>query len=247
MAAKPLIGITSSLDTGMRSGSLELGRWVCFQSYNYIRSVSNAGGIPVLIPVMAERSARKALLDRVDGLIFSGSNDIHPKYYGEEPLKTGGPFDDTRLPPEIDLAKEAMRRDMPILGVCGGCQTLNIATGGSLYQDIYDQLKTKIQHSQQMNFSKPHHSVSIVKGTLLRKLLGKDKIMVNSMHHMSCNKPGRGAAFCATAPDGIIEAVEFPDYTFCLTVQWHPEYLFGNDNAGRLFKGFIKAAAKAME
>ena len=228
-----LIGVTPDLDTP--TGRLYLNR-------DYPEAVLRAGGLPVMLPLTAEESAWETMLNRVDGLLLSGGGDIDPALYGEERLPECGEAIALRDRMELALCRLALQRDLPLLGVCRGLQTLNVALGGSLYQDIGVQYGRQIVHPRHDMAREKVHGVRVEKGSRLYAVTGLTAFQVNSRHHQAVKALGRGLTASAWAEDGLIEAVEMPEKKFALAVQWHPEALSDRyPEAHALFRAFVEA------
>lgn len=223
---RPVIGITCNLDNIENNYYLRN----C-----YVISVQKAGGLPVVIPSMEDTAEINEYLDCCHGIILSGGGDIDPFYWGELPEWGIGSINPMRDAFELAIARAAMDKKIPLLGICRGCQVINVACGGSLIQDLSGDMS----HQQNAPRNYPIHSISIKNNTLLSSITGNSRIRVNSFHHQAVKRPGHGLRICAYAPDGIIEAVERIDLPFCLGVQWHPESLndYYSDN---LFGAFVK-------
>ncbi len=239
---RPIIGITSDYNGGDRP---EFGGKIptCFLRDRYVHAIEATGGISLILPPLESPSkSARSILERIDGLLLTGSGpDIDPVLYGERrrfPFKTVHP---KRFSLERELVREAMKKKMPILGICGGMQMLNVAAGGSLYQDIRKQIPKSIQHQRD---GKPAHLIEVKKGTLLSKIVKQDRLRVNSSHHQGVKQVAPGYVVNASAPDGVIEGIEAVGYPFVLGVQWHPEYLNPDDRSDILFKAFLKMAAQ---
>jgi putative glutamine amidotransferase len=209
---------------------------------DYVRSVEKAGGLPlVFAPGRPEDAA--ALLDRVDALVLSGGADVDPAQYDETPHETV-----TRVIPERDvfelaLCREALRRDLPILAICRGHQVLNVATGGTLVQDIPSQLPGAGAHDPDTERWETAHEVLVLPGTRLREILGSAKVAVNSFHHQAVKDLGQGLVLSArAADDGVVEGIEMPDRRFVVGVQWHPEAFWDHEPHDPLFRAFVRAA-----
>jgi putative glutamine amidotransferase len=204
--------------------------------------VAAAGGVPLLIPCSSDSSLVGDFLEAVDGLLFSGSgSDIDPAHYGEEPHPALGPSNPDRLGFELELARRALEGPLPLLGICGGLQTLNVAGGGTLYQDIASQMPGALQHKPDVPSSQPVHSVSLDGTSRLRSIVGRATLEVNSTHHQSVKDVATPFVVCAVASDGVVEAVEAPGERFVLGVQWHPEYMAGACPASRaIFEAFVE-------
>lgn len=210
----------------------------------YVRSVLDAGGAPVLLPVITDLEALSALMDDLDGLLLSGGGDLNPLYVGEEPIRTLQDGDTLRDEYDLLLLRLAARRQLPLMGICRGHQLMNAAFGGRLYQDMYAQTdRTLLKHSQAMPREQVSHTVCLAEGSRLREWLGKDTLAVNSFHHQAVQEPAPGWIASAEAPDGINEAAEHPERPW-LSVQWHPEALAaeGDETMHRLFAGLVKEA-----
>lgn len=209
---------------------------------DYVTSVLNAGGIPVIFPYTTDLTTIQALIEQVDGLLLTGGADVDPALYGEEPLLGLGQIKPDRDQFERLLVNEALQKDVPIFAICRGNQMLNIAAGGSSFQDINSQIPNIIQHKQFAPRDHLSHSVQIEKNTLLHNILGTDTIKVNSFHHQAVKTFAPGFQISALASDGVIEAIESQNHKFVLGVQWHPGSLTQKDpHAQRLFLSFIKA------
>lgn len=212
---RPLIGITGNFDNSS-----------CCLAEGYFLSVLNAGGIPVILPPYEETDTLCGLLDRLDGIIFSGGGDINPPLLDEMPSVKLHSVCHLRDVQELLLARLAYDRQIPMLGICKGIQILMAALGGKIYQDIYSQAEgTLMKHSQDLERSYPSHSVNIVPGSVLHGIFRAEQIAVNSFHHQAVMTPAPGFRVSATSEDGIIEAVESVEHKSIIGVQWHPECL----------------------
>ena len=236
MGNRPVIGISGNI-TKENCYSL---------NHTYFDVILEAGGLPVLLPVTADPAVVEDMLDALDGVVLAGGVDIHPSYFGEEVLPGCGEIDERRDAFELLLTRRAIERGMPLLGICRGVQVLNVALGGTLYQDIDTEVSSEhIAHRQKQPFSYVSHPVDVVPGTLLHRVLGTERVMVNSLHHQAIHRPGAWKV-CALAPDGLVEAAELPGHPFFLGVQWHPEQLQQRDAASwALFSAFVDACACA--
>jgi putative glutamine amidotransferase len=239
----PLIAITCSRMIGGAWSAYSPGHFMDFAFDEYSRAVGHYGGAPVQLPIAQTDATLATILERIDGVILSGGPDIHPRHYGEAPRKNLGEIDADCDRMELAVARQAHARDLPILAICRGIQTLNVGLGGTLYQDIASQVEGSIEHRQRADKSVNTHQVSIAAGSRLAAILGRKRIWVNGKHHQAVKDPAPGLVVSATAPDGVVEAVEDPSKTFVLGVQWHPEGTWRIDrHAGRLFKAFLEAA-----
>lgn len=230
----PLIGITGNFS----DGNLSLAQ-------GYYQSVIRAGGVPLIIPPYEDMDLLINTLDTLDGILLSGGGDINPLFLGEEPsqgLHSVNPYRDRQ---ELMLVRLAANRQIPILGICRGIQIMNAALGGSLCQDIYTEADgTPLKHSQEMDRAFASHTINIAKDSLLYRIMRTEKLPVNSFHHQAVKAPAPGFRISATAPDGIIEAIESTEHKSMLGVQWHPEcFILNHDRCMMpLFGWLIKEA-----
>ena len=172
-----------------------------------------------------EPAAALDYLDGLDGLIVTGGDfDVDPALFGAAARHDSITTKDRRTAFELALTRAALARDLPLLGICGGQQLLNVALGGTLIQHIPDEVPGALAHEQPNPRSEPGHVIRLEPGSLLQRICGVEKMAVNSAHHQAVKAPGPGVLVSAQAPDGVIEGIEAPDRRFCLGVQWHPEY-----------------------
>jgi putative glutamine amidotransferase len=243
---KALIGVTTSelrpgeLRTLRRHGDppnpeMALGM-------TYVRVIEAAGALPVVLPPLGHPDVPR-LLARLDAVVLSGGPDLAPAAYGAKPHVELGPTEPRLDSFEYRLAREALRLDMPILGICRGAQTLNVARGGTLHQHLPDVVGDAIAHRQTEDGQLPTHSVTIRPASRLAAVLGTTHLSVNSFHHQAVDRLGSGLRACAWAPDGTIEAIEDPGQTFVLAVQWHAETLQGAPAQLALFEELVNVAA----
>lgn len=210
----------------------------------YFRKIEKAGGLPLLIPHLEEKLWPQ-LIEQFDGFLLSGGGDIASLYFNEEPLRGQGEVFPPRDRMELYIVKQAIKRNIPLLGICRGMQVINVAAGGTIYQDIYEQRKNNLQHCQGAPRNYPSHTVEISENSLLLNITGKKTIQVNSFHHQAVCETAPGLRGSAAAADGIIEAVESADLSFLLGVQWHPESLDDPASAA-LFSYFIKCISSNL-
>lgn len=197
-----------------------------------------------MIPLLADEALLRALYDRMDGLLLSGGVDVHPRLYGEEVHARCGAISEVRDDVELALIRWARADRKPVLAICRGIQTLNVALGGSLYQDIEAMVPRAVRHDCHSGNGRNHvaHDVVVSPGSRLAHLVGTDLLPVNSFHHQAIKDLALGLTVTAWAPDGIIEAVEEEGRPFVLGVQWHPEELAAEDGrAQRLFDALVEA------
>jgi putative glutamine amidotransferase len=225
---KPLIGITTSelrpgeLRTLQRHGEPPNAEMAL--GMTYVRAIEAAGGIPMVVPPVGDRDARR-LLGRLDGLVLSGGPDLAPGAYGARPHVELGPTEPHLDRFEFAIAREAVRLGLPTLGICRGAQTLNVARGGTLHQHLPDVVGDAIAHRQIEDGRTPTHPVAVGPRSRLAAVLGTTELHVNSFHHQAVDRLGDGLCASAWAPDGTIEAIEDPGQPFLLAVQWHAETL----------------------
>ena len=234
---KPIIGVTPQFDSEHNRIKIETA---------YFKAIKEAGGIPILLPLHNNASDLKELVEHLDGIIFSGGPDVHPQYFGEDPIPECGVIVEERDELELNLVEIVMEKGIPILGICRGIQTINIALGGDIYQDIKTQtdFDIRIAHYQKSKDSIATHRVSIVPETLLSRIISEEQILVNSFHHQSVREVAESLTVAAYSNDGLVEAVTKEDYPFFLAVQWHPEELFATDKyAQQIFLEFVNAAS----
>jgi putative glutamine amidotransferase len=241
----PLIGITCSRVTGGAWGLYSLGHFMDYTFTEYSEAIRHCGGAPVLIPAAQTTETIETILGRVEGLILSGGPDIHPRAYGEQPIEGLGEVDEGLDRMELEAARMALRKDIPLLAICRGIQTLNVALGGTLYQDIPRQVQGAINHAQKADKAVSTHSVRIEGKTLLHRVILRKEIWVNSKHHQAIKDVASPLIVSARSGDGMIEAVEAPSKKFALGVQWHPEGTWNvSADSKRLFRAFVQAASK---
>lgn len=236
----PLIGVTTSISVGKDPERASVNS-------AYLAAVQAAGGVPVLLPPQLDPRAEEELLSRCDGFLLPGGGDLDPATFNEPPHPTLYEVAPARDRLELTLVGAALEARKPILAVCRGIQVLNVALGGTLFQDVGTDPGTEIQHQQDKAGkprNEPTHAVKIVAGSRLAQVLGTTDLSVNSMHHQAVKTLGRGLVPVAFAPDTIIEGVELEDAErFVLGVQWHPEELTDRDPAARrLFAALVAAA-----
>lgn len=239
----PLIGITMDSEDGSPS-SYSKFNWYALRE-NYAGSIRHAGGIP--LPLPHENALVDTYLDMIGGLVITGGAfDVDPSLYGDGDAHDTVVTKDGRTAFEMAITKGALKRDMPILGICGGQQLLHVILGGKLVQHIPDHYDNPLAHEQPNPRDEAGHEVIIKPGTLLHKIVGVEKMAVNSAHHQSVLDEPAGIVVNASAEDGVLEGIEAPDKTFCLGVQWHPEFHICEGDI-KIFDAFITAAKAYKE
>ena len=240
--ARPIIGITVDIQETVNSRGVREKRYWIKQAL--AAAVAKAGGEPFLLPFIASRQRARHIMGALDGLLISGGDfDIDPRSYGERRRKECGPAVPERTKSELLLLAAALAAHKPVLGICGGCQLINVHFGGSLYQDIPSQKKNALGHSQPQPHAQPSHRVAVAAKTQLAAITGSASLAVNSTHHQAVKIPGSGLLPSAMAPDGIIEGIEAADDRFIVGVQWHPEFLIRQKPHAALFGALTRAAA----
>lgn len=217
----PLIGITLDYETTPTYSKLP---WYALRE-NYCTSVSEHGALAFPLPHDVDKV--EAYLDLIDGLLITGGAfDVPPHLYGESVASDKVSTKTNRTLFEWAITQGALARKIPILGICGGEQLLNVVLGGTLIQHIPDTIANCLLHEQPNPRTEPGHTIRVVEGTLLHSIVGKTQMAVNSAHHQAVAKPGHDLIINAVAPDGVVEGVELPAtiHPFCLGVEWHPEY-----------------------
>lgn len=239
--ARPVIGVT--LD------SEEAGGYASFPWYalreNYCEAVVLAGGLPMALshhPDLAED-----YLSQIDGLIVTGGNfDVDPEIYGNASRHESVRTKDRRTAFEFSITKAALQYDMPVFGICGGQQLLNVILGGTLIQHIDDEVTDALPHEQPNPRNEAGHSIKITPDTMLHRITDVGVLNVNSAHHQAVKTVGGGTLINAVAEDGVIEGIEAPRYRFCLGLQWHPEFHI-SDADRKIFEAFVSECSHGKE
>ena len=240
---RPVIGISTSII--IDGGGMFPGYNRSYVNRDYVRSVLAASGVPLMLPMTDDREAIDQMLSLCDGLILSGGHDVCPMNYNSEPHRGLGEISPERDEFDIYLYSRAKELDLPLLGICRGFQINAASEGGSIYQDLGEFPGNALKHSQGHTPSMPSHHITIEKGSKLEKIVGKDRITVNSFHHQIVADAGEAMNVVAKADDGAIEAIEHKTARFVLGVQWHPEMMHAsNPYALALFKALVNEAAK---
>jgi putative glutamine amidotransferase len=233
---KPLIGIT--LDSEQPGGYSKFP-WYAVRE-NYCDAVADAGGLPLLLPHQPGLAVN--YLDMIDGLVITGGAfDVDPTLFGDTIRHETIVTKDRRTAFELSVTKGAIDQDMPVLGICGGQQLLNVVLGGTLIQHIPEEIEDALAHEQPNPRDEPGHDILVKTNTLLHQITGTQIMSVNSAHHQAVKAIACPVIINATAPDGVIEGIELPGKRFCLGVQWHPEFSIDPGDK-RIFDAFIDAA-----
>ena len=239
MHTSPVVAVTASIREEERPRRIRLNA-------AYLTAIENAGLVPLVVPPLADPDAADRILAGVDGLVLTGGEDVAPEYFGEARHPRLGTVNQMRDATEIALISAARRLRMPILAICRGIQVLNVECGGSLIQDIRAQRSDALEHDGHAGGrDEALHAVEIEDDSILALATGATRLEVNSLHHQAIDRLGDGLRVTATAPDGIIEAVESGDDWWVLAVQWHPEEMDKcaqpGAEPGPLFKAFAEA------
>lgn len=232
---KPIIGVT---------GSMEVDEKYYMIGKDNMEAITQTGGIPVMLPYLRTKKDIDELALQLNGLYLTGGYDIDATLFGEEPHPNLGTIIPERDQFELKIISKMLQLNKPILAVCRGCQILNIAAGGDMYQDIYGQIDTDLlQHQQNAPQGYGSHFVNIQQGSLLHQVTEAEKIRVNSRHHQANRYVVQPFAVSGQANDGIIEAIESKEHAFVLGLQWHPENMFqvGDKPSKNIYQAFIKA------
>lgn len=246
---RPLIGVTTQTLHAIDGIPENLPQSVVMNQ-RYYTAITLVGAVPVLVPLLDDDvDTLREIYDRLDGVLIPGGVDLDPRHYGEPPHPLLGRIDPARDRTELQLTKWCIADRKPMLGLCRGVQILNVAMGGTLWQDLGEQLPTPIKHDcfPTYGYERDHlaHEVSFTTGSRLRWAMEVEHAPVNSMHHQAIRVLGDGLRIAATAPDGVVEAVELDDDAFVVGVQWHPEVFELTDPHTRhVFREFVLAASR---
>jgi putative glutamine amidotransferase len=233
----PVIGITADVDGDHKNHSPGAKIYLLER---YFHALERAGAVPLILAPIASKAALRRLVALLDGVVLSGGDfDIHPRLYGERPIQALGAIKAARTQFELDLAAAALATDLPLLGICGGAQAINVVLGGSLYQDIAAQLSHAGTREHTSKNRDGGHFVQVTSGTLLSSIVGRSKLRVSTSHHQSVKRLGRGLVVNAVADDGIVEGIESAAHSFVIGLQWHPEVSPHQIAQRRIFSAFV--------
>ena len=246
MRSRPLVGVTTQSLQAIDGIPEGLPASVVMNQ-RYYHAAAAAGAAPVLIPLLDDLETLRAIYDAMDGILIPGGVDMDPATFGEPAHAELGRIDPARDRVEIQLVKWAVEDHKPVLGLCRGLQVINVALGGTLYQDLEAEYPNAIKHDYFPNFgfSRDHlaHDVAVAAGSRLRHALAGASVPVNSMHHQGIKSLARPLVASAVAPDGLIEAAELPNDSYVVGVQWHPEvFELSEPSSGELFRDFVAAS-----
>jgi putative glutamine amidotransferase len=237
--AAPVVGLpTLAIPAGPKPARFGINQ-------SYVRALVAAGCAPVLIPLLDDEDRLRTIYERLDAIVFPGGADVEPREYGEEPIDNLNVVESERDKVELRLARWAFDDDLPTLGICRGQQLLNVALGGTLYQDLQRQQVTTVEHSDTDGRArnKMIHRVRLDPDSRLAQLIDETDVAVNSLHHQAVKEVAATLRITGKSDDGVIEAVEAPDRRFLIAVQWHPEEFAEEPWVRRLFGAFVEAAS----
>jgi putative glutamine amidotransferase len=209
----------------------------------YVDALVAAGATPLPVPCLDDDERIIALLERADGLLVTGGSDFDPRAFGEQPhLKLGSVSPQRDHLDRVAIRYALDRPELPVLGICRGIQSLNVVAGGTLIQDVASQVPGALKHAQSAPGWYGTHDIEVSEGSLLREILGADRVSVNSFHHQAVREAAPGFEVSARTDDGVIEAIERREGVFCMGVQFHPELMAGRDaRTAGLFRAFVAA------
>lgn len=235
----PLIGVTAEHATS------ESGLTKVSVGEAYLKALYQAGACPVIIPPGMPEEIFSDLFPRLDGILFTGGGDIHPRAYGDSSHPEIKEIDEDRDRTEFTILENILKNGLPFLGICRGLQVINVGLGGTLYADIASQHSQALKHDFYPNWDRNHlaHEVEVDKKSRLMNILGNHQQMVNSLHHQAVRQLAPGLVATAHSPDGLVEALEVNDHPFGIAVQWHPEWLTEHEAMRGLFGALVAASS----
>lgn len=232
---KPIVGVIPLWDDEKESIWMLPG---------YMNALENNDATPIILPLSTNKEVLDQCFDMVDGILFTGGHDVNPKFYNQKNEKCGL-LCDTRDEMEKYLFTKAIENDKPVLGICRGIQLFNALLGGTLYQDLPTEHPSKTKHSMTKPYNRGVHTVDILKDTPLFKIIGVDKLSVNSYHHQAIKDLALNVVANAISEDGLVEAITLPNKKFVMAVQWHPEFLWEDSKENNaIIRAFVKAIDK---
>lgn len=244
----PKIGMLCRHDRSLNYGQ----KPIYAQGEPYIRAISQAGGIPFLIPLNLPESSLRTLYDLAAGVILTGGGDVEPSLYHQEPHSTQGDVQPDRDQDEITVARWAATEGKPLLGICRGIQVMAVSTGGTLWQDVPSELPQATLHDYAYNNNNSHpedylaHAVELTPSSRLARILETGTVWTNSLHHQAVKSVAEPFQITGQTTDGVVEVIEHTAHPFCIGVQWHPEVLIDQQQAARqIFKAFVEACERA--
>lgn len=207
----------------------------------YMKAIESCGGVPIMLPLTADREELDRCITLCDGFLLTGGHDVNPAKYGQEKKETCDILCNLRDEMESYILDKAIERDKPVLGICRGMQLLNVHMGGTLYQDLQTEYESKITHRMKAPYDREAHKVEVLPHTLLADIIGEGLHGVNSCHHQAICELAPGMQKMAVAEDGIVEAISLPDKKFIVGVQWHPEFSYQkNEDSMKIMQAFVE-------
>jgi putative glutamine amidotransferase len=244
---KPVIGITCYLDYDDPKRKYPFIFAFDYVKRQYYLGIQNAGGIPVILPNIDKLSLVDHYIRILDGLLLAGGGDVHPSFYHQKIKANNLSIKKERDRFEIVLAKKAIKKKLPILGICRGLQVINIASGGDLFQDLsFRKEKTLNHRPEKVIRFKRKHKVKIKEDSKLFSIIRRKEIVVNTSHHQIIKNMGAGLISSAWSEDGVIEALEGKGKDFLISVQWHPEAMLEHPSSKSLFRAFVNECKKGI-
>ena len=242
---KPLIGITCNYDprdlVGISSQHGAVGQDWNFVTGDYVYALEKAGATPVLLPRCNDSETLLPILEMLDGILITGGTDVAPYYYGENQKNYCGMVIPLRDEYDLSIARYALANDKPLLGICRGNQIINVACGGTLYQDIQKDGEFNSHSYDLTSRNAAFHTAKLAEGSIVRAAFGEEELWINSFHHQAVKDPGKNVKVTAVAYDGVTEAIEVEGKKFAVGLQWHPEMMFDTPLQAKIFDAFVAA------